>query len=172
MARRAGSQTASIATESTEESSTDFVLKRLKSKLDPYQFEHFIGHLLEKLGYYSRVTQKSGDSGIDIIAHKDVLGFEPPIVKVQCKQIISNVGQPEVAQLYGHIQHGEFGLFVMLGDYTNQARHFERGKANLRLINGEELVQLIFEQYDQFEPKYQMLLPMKKVYIPGAVTVS
>jgi restriction system protein len=165
-------ETATIATESTEESTTDFVLKRLKSRLDPYQFESFVAHLLEKIGYYARVTAKSGDSGVDIIAHKDVLGFEPPIVKVQCKQIFNNVGQPDVAQLYGHIQQGEFGLFVTLGEYTSQARHFERGKHNLRLISGNELVELIFEHYDQFEPKYQMLLPMKKIYIPGALSMD
>jgi restriction system protein len=165
-------ETAAIATETTEESTTDFVLKRLKSKLDPYQFETFVAHLLERIGYYARVTQKSGDSGVDIIAHKDVLGFEPPIVKVQCKQVLTNIGQPEVAQLYGHIQQGEYGLFVTLGDYTAQARQFERGKPNLRLISGDELVDLIYEHYEQFEPRYQMLLPMKKIYIPGAAATG
>jgi restriction system protein len=161
-------QTVTAASEATEESTRDFVIKTLKSKLDPYQFEHFVGHLLECIGYYARVTQKSGDSGVDIIAHKDVLGFEPPIIKIQCKQVLSNVGQPDVAQLYGHVQHGEFGLFVTLSDYTAQARQFERGKHNLRLINGEELVDLIFEHYDKFEPRYQTLLPMKRSYIPAA----
>jgi restriction system protein len=59
---------------------------------------------------------------------------------------------------------------VTLGDYTTQARQFERAKHNLRLIDGEELVSLIFNHYDRFEPRYQMLLPMKKVYIPGSVS--
>jgi len=163
-------QTFSAASEATEENAKDFVIKTLKSKLDPYQFEHFIGHLLEKLGYYARVTQKSGDEGVDIIAHKDILGFEPPIIKVQCKQILSNVGRPEVAQLYGNVQSGEFGLFVSLGDYTSQARQFERSKHNLRLINGDELVDLIFEHYDHFEPRYQTILPLKQTYIPGTIT--
>jgi restriction system protein len=139
------------ASEATEESTRDFVIKILKSKLDPYQFEHFVGHLLERMGYYARVTQKSGDSGVDIIAHKDALGFEPPIVKVQCKQVLSSIGQPDVAQLYGHVQQGEFGLFMTLGEYTAQARQFERGKHNLRLINGDELVELIFDHYDEFD---------------------
>lgn len=164
--------TEQAASASTEEATTDFVIKRLKTKLDTYQFEKFVAHLLERMGYHARVTQKSGDGGIDIIAHRDELGFEPPIIKVQCKQTLSTIGQPDVAQLYGHIQHGEHGLFVTLGEYSAQAKQFERGKSNLRLIDGEQLIALIFSHYDKFDPRYQMLLPMKKVYIPGVVSAE
>jgi hypothetical protein len=31
------------------------------------------------------VRDKGADGGVDIIAHKDELGFEPPIIKVQVK---------------------------------------------------------------------------------------
>jgi restriction system protein len=165
-------ETAEAASASTEEITADFVIKRLKSNLDPYQFEAFVAHLLERMGYHARVTQKSGDSGVDIIAHKDELGFEPPIIKAQCKQTLSNIGQPEVAQLYGHVESREYGLFVTLGNYTPPARRFEREKHNLRLIDGSELTGLIFDHYDQFEPRYQTLLPLKKVYIPGSVSMD
>jgi restriction system protein len=162
-------QTIEAASASTEEMTVDFVIKRVKSALDPYQFEKFIGHLLERMGYHARVTQKSGDGGVDIIAHKDQLGFEEPVIKVQCKQTLNPIGQPSVAQLYGHVGARQKGLFVTLGDYTPQARQFERGKDNLRLIDGSELVELILEHYEQFEPRYQMLLPLKRVYVPGSI---
>ncbi len=80
-----------IATQ-TEESVEDFVIKRLKSGIAPAQFEQFVAALLRCMGYYARVTQFSGDGGIDIIAHKDELGFEPPIIKAQCKQTFSTIG--------------------------------------------------------------------------------
>lgn len=159
-----------ITSISAEENTRDFILKRLKTGLDPYQFEKFVAHLLERMGYHTRVTQKSGDGGIDIIASKDELGFEPPIIKVQCKQTLDIVGQPAVSQLYGHIEQREHGLFVTLGSYTAQARQFERGKHNLRLVSGEELTDLVFAYYDKFEPRYQILLPLKKIYTPGAVS--
>ncbi|MEJ2622967.1 MAG: restriction endonuclease, partial [Pseudolabrys sp.] len=162
-------ETIEATSEATEEITQDFIIKRLKSKLGPYQFESFIAHLLERMGYHARVTQQSGDGGVDIIAHKDELGFEPPVIKVQCKQVLSNIGQPEVAQLYGHVETREHGLFVTLGGYTAPARQFEQSKHNLRLIDGEELSALIFSHYDQFDPRYQMLLPLKKVFIPGAI---
>jgi restriction system protein len=152
-----------------EETTEDFIIKRLKSAQTPYQFEHFVAHLLKCMGYHSRVTQASGDGGIDIIAHRDELGFEPPIIKVQCKQILSTIGRPEVQQLHGAIEHGEHGLFVTLGVFSGDARTYERTKPNLRLIDGPTLIELIYAHYHQFEPRYQMLLPLKRSYIPGPV---
>ncbi|PKR54050.1 restriction endonuclease [Thalassospira marina] len=150
-----------------EESTEDFIIKRLKSKLTPYEFEKFVAHLLTRMGFFARVTSQSADGGIDIIAHKDELGFEPPIIKVQCKQTLESVGRPKVQELHGAIEQGEHGLFVTLGTYTSDARTFERGKPNLRLIDGPGLVDLIYNHYERFEPRYQMLLPLKRTYIPG-----
>jgi restriction system protein len=62
-----------------EEGVEDFVIKRLKNNLRAEQFEHFIRELLRCMGYHARVTRYAGDGGVDIIAHKDELGFEPPI---------------------------------------------------------------------------------------------
>ena len=31
------------------------------------------------------------------------------------------------------------------------------------------LIELIYEHYHQFEPRYQMLLPLKRSYIPGPI---
>lgn len=153
-----------------QESTEDFIIKRLKSAQSAYQFEHFVAHLLTCMGYHTRVTQASTDGGIDVIAHRDELGFEPPIIKVQCKQILSTIGRPDVQQLHGAIERGEHGLFVTLGAFSPDARTFERTKPNLRLIDGETLIELIYAHYHQFEPRYQMLLPLKRTYIPGPTT--
>jgi restriction system protein len=159
--------TAEQVSAQVEESTEDFIIKRLKGAQTPHQFEHFVAHLLKCMGYFARVTQASGDGGVDIIAHRDELGFEPPIIKVQCKQMISTIGRPEVQQLHGAIEQGEHGLFVTLGSFSADARAFERTKPNLRLLDGGALIELIFNHYHQFEPRYQMLLPLRRVYVPG-----
>jgi len=41
----------------------DFVIKQLQSKLDCYEFEYFVAHILECMGYKTRVSSKSGDGG-------------------------------------------------------------------------------------------------------------
>jgi restriction system protein len=155
-----------------EESTEDFIIKRLKTSQTPFQFEHFVAHLLKCMGYYSRVTQASGDGGVDIIAHRDELGFEPPIIKVQCKQILSTIGRPDVQKLFGAIEREEKGLFVTLGSFSAEARTFEQTKPNLRLIDGVALIELIYEHYHQFEPRYQMLLPLRRSYIPGPIVLA
>lgn len=151
-----------------EESTEDFIIKRLKTSQSPYQFEHFVAHLLTRMGYHARVTKASGDGGIDIIAHRDELGFEPPIIKVQCKQVLDTISRPALQQLHGAIEHGEHGLFVTLGGFSAEARTYERTKPNLRLIDGQTLIELIYAHYDRFEPRYQLLLPLKRSYVPAA----
>ena len=67
-----------------EETTRDYIIRKLHSELDGYEFEYFVAHLLECMGYSARVSEKSGDGGVDVIAHTDELGFQPPIIKVQC----------------------------------------------------------------------------------------
>jgi restriction system protein len=162
-------ETGNAAAVIAEEEIEDFVIKRLKSGLSFRQFEYFVAHLLERMGFHCRVTQATGDGGVDIIAHKDELGFHD-IVKVQCKQTLNTIGQPQVAQLYGHVQDDEHGLFVTLGGYSAPAIEFERANQNLRLISGDELIKLIFSHYEEFEPRYRMLLPMKRAYVVAPLT--
>jgi restriction system protein len=164
--------TAQQVSDQVQESTEDFIIKRLKGSQTAYQFEHFIAHLLKCMGYYATVTKASGDGGVDIIAHRDELGFEPPIIKVQCKQIVSTIGRPEVQQLHGAIEPGEHGLFVTLGSFSNDAKTFERTKPNLRLVDGAALIEMIYNHYHQLEPRYQMLLPLRRVYIPGPLAQS
>lgn len=166
-ARQDDESVAKSVSAQAEETTNDFVIRQLKTQVDPYQFESFVAHLLECMGYYARVTAKSGDGGVDIIAHKDQLGFEPPIIKVQCKQTTSSIGRPDVTQLLGNVEQGEHGLFVALGTYTRDAREYDRSKPNLRLIDGEQLVGLIFENYQKFDSRYQAMLPLKQIYVPS-----
>jgi restriction system protein len=159
--------TAEDVSQQVEETTEDFIIKRLKSKLSPYEFESFIAHLLTCMGYHARVTQQSGDGGIDIIAHRDELGFEPPIIKIQCKQTLDSIGGPAVQQLQGALAPGEHGLFVTLGSYSRAAQALEQSKAHIRLIDGPALVSLIFAHYEQFNTRTKLLLPLKRTYIPN-----
>lgn len=149
-----------------EQNTRDFIIKRLSQQLKGHPFSHFVAHLLERMGYQTRVSPEGPDGGIDIIAHKDELGFEPPIIKVQVKSRDGNTSDPEVSALYGKIGSAEFGLFVSLGSFTKQAKFFAASKSNLRLIDGDELVTLVLYHYEQFDSKYKGLLPLKRVFIP------
>lgn len=162
-------ETVAQVAQDIEQNTRDFILKSLSKELKGHSFAEFVAHLLNRMGYHTRVSPPGIDGGIDIIAHRDELGFEPPIIKVQVKSGDGNVGDPTVSALYGKVGQNEYGLMVTLGGFTNPARNFADSKTNLRLIDGDELVNLILAHYDEFDSRYKGILPMKRIFVPEPV---
>ena len=88
---------------------------------------------------------------------------------MQVKSTEGSIGDPVVSALYGKVATNEFGLLITLGSFTHQATTFGKSKSNLRLVDGNELVNLVLEHYEQFDSRYKGLLPLRKAYIPEAV---
>ena len=72
----------------------------------------------------------------------------------------------EVNQLLGTMGEGEFGLFVCLGSFSRAAIELERNRAKLRLIDGEQFVEMVLANYGKLSPRYRTLLPLKQIYVP------
>ena len=159
-------ETVPAVAEDIEETTRDFIQKKLSQQLKGHPFAEFIAHLLNAMGYRTRVSPEGADGGVDIVAHRDELGLEPPIIKVQVKSGDGSVGDPAVSALYGKVSANEYGLLVTLGSFTTQAKSFARTKSNLRLIDGSELIDLIFRHYDRFDSGYKSVIPLKRVYVP------
>ena len=159
-------ETVAEVAEDIEETTRDFILKTLAQELKGHPFTQFVAHLLEAMGYRTRISPEGPDGGIDIVAHRDELGFEPPIIKVQIKSSEGKIGHPDVSALVGNISPNEHGLLITLGTFTAQATAFARGKSNLRLIDGDSLIGLILAHYEQFDSRYKGILPLKRVYVP------
>ena len=162
-------ETVAAVAEDIEETTRDFVLKRLAQELKGHPFADFVAQLLNTMGYRTRVSPEGPDGGIDIVAHKDELGFEPPIIKVQVKSGEGSIGDPAVSALYGKVSTSEFGLLITLGTFTTQAKNFARSKSNLRLIDGDELVQFVFQHYGELDARYKGLVPLRRVYVPEVI---
>ena len=157
---------ASSVSRQASETTADFIIRRLMDGVDGHRFEHVVADLLRVMGYEARVTPASADGGVDVIAHRDVLGFEPPILKVQCKRTTSQTGRPDVDRLLGTLGDGEVGLFVNLGSYARTAIELERNRAKLRLIDGEDFVALILRHYDDLPARWRSLIPLKRIHVP------
>jgi len=152
--------------EDIQQNTRDFVLKTLSQELKGHALAEFVAHLLGTMGYRTRVSSPGPDGGIDIVAHKDELGFVPPIIKVQVKSTEGSVGDPILSQLIGKLGAGEHAMLVTLGTFTHQALNTARNKSNLRLIDGDELVTFVLQHYEQFGSKYKGMMPLKRVYVP------
>lgn len=146
-----------------EQHTRDFILATLL-ELEPSEFEEFTADLLRSAGYIARATQVSGDRGVDVIAHRDPLGFEG-VIKVQCKRSSTPQGSPVVNQLKGTLSHGEVGLFVCLGSYTTDARALEHTSQSLRLLGGRDVVEMTIANYAGLPPRWRSRIPLRLVYV-------
>ncbi|MES9685256.1 restriction endonuclease [Gottfriedia acidiceleris] len=149
----------------------DFVQKALTmvqdkvDKLDPWAMQDLLAGLLQAMGYNVRVSPKGPDGGVDIIAHKDAFGFEKPIIKVQVKHRKSTSDSPEIQQLLGAHPIDANALFLSTGGFTSQAKEVAR-QNNVKLLELEELVNLIVYWYEKMPNETRSLLPLQKLYVP------
>lgn len=148
-----------------ESYSRDFVEKVLR-QMEPERFEHFVAALLRAMGYRADVTQLSGDGGVDVLASKDPLRLTSPVIKVQVKRTLGTIGGPSVQALLGALASGgnELALFVTLGNYSSDAIHIARTRHDIRLLTGRELIDLVFEHYEELDSEWKAELPLRSVY--------
>jgi len=76
------------------------------------------------------------DAGVDVIAQRDPLGLEAPVIKLQKKRSTSPMGGPVVQNLGGKLAPGgtdDRGLFVTLGSFSKDVLHIKRTRQDLRL---------------------------------------
>ncbi|CAL8900494.1 hypothetical protein KVA01_22610 [Kocuria varians] len=159
--------TASLPTaEQIQDNTYDFITRTLLEDLSHEEFEHFVADLLRAMGYQARVTSYSADGGVDVVAHRDVLGLEPPLIKVQCKHTTATKGRPDIQGLLGTLAvKDEHGLFVTLGAYSGEAAALERERQNLRLLGGQEITDLTLTYYESLPARWRDKLPLKRIYV-------
>lgn len=151
-----------------EESTEDFIVRRLENSMKGAPLERFVKDLLEAMGYRCRLTKTTGDGGIDVQASRGPLGFEPPIVKAQVKSTTGNIGDADVKHLYASVNSGEYALFVSLGGFTKAAVDFASAKPNISLVGGKEFVSLILDHYDSLSPASKAYIPLRRSFVPDA----
>ena len=101
---------------------------------------------------------------MDIVAYPDELGVRTPRIKVQCKS--GDVKAPEVRDLHGTLNEDEQGIIVTLGKFTPDGRQFAQSKGKVQLYDGDRLVELVLEHYEELDSSYKALMPLKRVYVP------
>ena len=116
--------------------------------LQPERFEQTVLDLLEGIGYgRGHHLGRAGDGGIDGIINPDPLGLDS--IYVQAKRWTKPVGEPEVRTFSGSLDpHGATrGLLITTSGFTDTARRtaetISAGNKRIRLVDGEELAQLM-----------------------------
>ena len=147
---------ANVIADSGKHSCDESVAKSLNSrfldelrKWDPFEFERLIACLFEEMGYSDvEVTQKSYDKGADIVATLRSRVSTLPIA-IQVKRYSKDVGRDVLDRLRGslHRFHTAQGIIVTTAGFAFSAQEAskEMGALPIRLIDGEELIELLLE---------------------------
>ncbi len=115
----------------------------------PAFFERLVVDLLLAMGYggsikdAGRVTESSGDFGIDGIIKEDELGLGK--IYIQAKRYAEKkVGRPDVQQFVGAMENVQKGVFITTSSFANTAIDYaEKQQKSIVLINGDRLCDLM-----------------------------
>jgi len=157
-------ETVAETAEEIENQTRDYILKELKKKFKGYDFEPVVEDLLRAMGYKrTQVSKHGGDHGKDIIVYKDEL---PPRIVVQVKSQDADISEGLIQQLKGSMDEGDYGVFVALSHFTQNAIMFLKHTPRIRAIDADEFVGLFLKYYDQLDEKHQHAIPLKRIFVP------
>lgn len=144
------------------------LIKDRVMKLSWKDMQELVAGILRAMGYKTRVSPEGGDRGKDIIASPDGLGFVQPRIFVEVKHRKGQMGAPEIRKFIGgrHPQNDRC-LYVSTGGFSTEAKYeAERSQAQLTLMDGDELVNLLVEHYEKSDAKTRALIPLRRTYWP------
>jgi restriction system protein len=105
-----------------------------RDDMTPEEFEHYCAAVLRRRKWSARVTQLSGDQGVDIIADK-----RGARIVVQCKKYSKPVGNRAVQEIVAAIAHegAKRAIVVTTSSYTPAAKQLAASNDVLLLHHSE-----------------------------------
>lgn len=158
-----------INIEQLEEQANEGIRQYIRAK-NPYEFQDMVAALLRAMGYYTPfVAPKGRDGGVDVIAYIDALGAKTPRIKVQVKhKPDESISAKDIRSLLGILRDGDIALFVTSGTYSQQARaEALTSKTYIKLIDGEEFIQMWQDNYPKMSDEDKNRLPLKHIAFVG-----
>lgn len=123
-------------------------------QLSGFEFELLVQKLLIKSGYHDvKITQASGDYGIDILAKKKHVfyGF-------QCKRYQKNIGVSAIQQAYGGISYYHLDrAIVITNSYFTEAAYQLAAVNDILLIDRQKLLKML-KNPNSFLVKYLFIV--------------
>ena len=125
-------------------------LRKHLLSMPPQKFEELIRSLLEEMGFEeTETTQYVNDKGIDVRGVLKTNQLTAMKVVIQAKRWTNNVGSVPVRNLRGSLRmvDGEQGIIFTPSDFTPEAKAEAQseGKMPITLINGNQLIDLLFQ---------------------------
>jgi restriction system protein len=151
-----------------------------RDQLRAFIGQRFMGHdlarlvdgLLHSQGYRTERSAPGPDGGVDIMAGRGPMGFEPPRLLIQVKSSHSPVDVRVLRELQGVMGtfKAEQGLLVAWGGFKRSVYDEARTQFfSIRLWDSDDLIDAIVDRYDDLPDDLRAELPLKRVWVlvPG-----
>lgn len=141
-------------------------------ELDDQEFEILITHILNALGFEgSEHTGKVGDGGVDATGELNVANMAKIKLFVQAKRykLGSRISANVVKALRANIPSGGQGAFITTAGFQKKAKEIaiESGFPRIGLIDGEQLVDILAEYWNEIPDDFKNKLELKTGLIPS-----
>jgi len=147
------------------------ILSRLR-RMEPYEFEDFVAHVLRVMGFEADTTSRTKDGGVDITGILHVgstieVEFVQIPLKVQVKRT-GSVGRNVITLLRGNLDLGEIGAVFTTGKFPESTRKEaeEATRQNIFLVDGEKLVDIVLGILEKYDDKHiKDLLGIQRLFV-------
>ena len=159
--------TDALAVPNLEEYALTQIRNHITQNFSGHALADLVNSILQAQGYQTQVSDPGPDGGVDIIAGRGPMGFDPPRLCVQVKSSASQQDVSVLRELKGSM--GDFGaeqgLLVAWGGFKRSVFTDARRKFfEIRLWDADALVKAVLENYDRLSEQIRAELPLKRIW--------
>ncbi|MBE0476746.1 MAG: restriction endonuclease [Coriobacteriia bacterium] len=150
-----------------EQYALDQIREHVGRKFRGHDLTRLVGVLLRAQGFQTLESPAGADGGVDILAGRGEMGFEPPRLCVQVKSQDSPVDVAVLRELHGVMRGfgAEQGLLVSWGGFKQSvSRESRQSFFEIRLWDADAIVRGVLEHYDSLSEDLQAELPLKRIW--------
>jgi restriction system protein len=140
----------------------------IAQKFTGHRLADLVNAILEAQGYVTEVSKPGPDGGVDIIAGRGPMGFDPPRLLVQVKGGDIQQDIKILRELKGIMKdfRAEQGLLVAWGGFKRTVVTSARQDFfELRLWDAGDVVENVLRYYESFPEELKADLPLKRIWV-------
>lgn len=146
----------------------DRIRARIAHRFKGEDFERLIDAILTAQGYVPARTYAGADGGVDIVAGRGPIGFDPPHLAVQVKSSENTEGESAVRGLQGVLRrfNSDRGLFVSWGGFKTSVLGRTRELfVEVRLWTADDVIDAIQDNWERLPEDLRGELPLARMWV-------
>lgn len=151
-----------------EQNAQDQISRYICQKFRGHSYAHLISAILQAQGYQVHESPEGPDDGVDVIAGRGPLGFDPPRLAVQVKSSDSPVDVKIIREMQGVMKNygADHSLVVSWGGFNKNAyKEASRMPFSMKLWDAADVVRMLQTCYEQLPEDIRADLPLKRILV-------